>query len=489
MAGYQKESGVCTGRGFSVASPNGYLAKFYTWVTKAYVDGGPQWYIIDDFSTAGNTIFAYISVDATADTITVTGHGLSHGHEVRVSSTGTLPGGLSEGSTYYVIRVDANKIKMAWSYNDAMAGNAIDLTSQGTGIHTLLSYEKFIVISDTAAPLANDYNTAPNGGPPKIVKVGYRDAESGYVRATYFMAWNTTSKTGRGVFGGKRIVTYDDADFAYDFRGGEECMIISARTGTTWSVAMIDDWEGMLGLVEGVDKIGVLQSNAFAGNSAVLHLDTGEAANFTVNKHYYIMDFSGATSEDIMCDYFKVEARDLEADTITVSNIEASFKAGSIVGAYIHRWYLAGTHNYDYSLSNANISYHNSNLPYYSSTTAEACFNRQASGVNYCYGSVKPDWFGTTIDRLAPDDDNFYTVMRLIFVETRPANTYYESSEMNRAYGRPKNMYVTKQGSMAAALDGRTINGDNWLFIVDLSGMTGTGCDTATLFRDSTHTS
>ena len=35
-----------------------------------------------------------------------------------------------------------------------------------------------------------------------------------------------------GQIGRHRIATYDDADFIYDFRGGEECLIINAKLGT-----------------------------------------------------------------------------------------------------------------------------------------------------------------------------------------------------------------------------------------------------------------
>ena len=471
MAGYQKESGVCTGRGFSVASPNGYLAKFYTWVTKAYVDGGPQWYIIDDFSTAGNTIFAYISVDATADTITVTGHGLSHGHEVRVSSTGTVPGGLSAGSTYYVIRVDANKIKMASSYKQAMAGHAINLTSQGTGIHTLLSYEKFIVISDTAAPLANDYNTAPNGGPPKIIKVGYRDAEPGCVRVTYFMAWNTITHKGYGQWGAPyfSIGTYDDADFAYDFRGGEECMILQSRLGTSWYSQIVDDWEGMAGLVEDTSKIGILQNAAGGTGTRTLQLGTSEAANFTVNSYYYIMDFNGVTQ----LDYVKVTARDLVADTVTVENLSYNFATGSLIGAYIHRWYA------------------NQTIPYLSDPTPGYAFSSLSSYPDK--GKIIFDYLGHSISRLNPDDLGYYSVMRPVISEYgayRWWSGYDWYVHMNRSYGRPKNLYITRKGSMAAGLDGRTINGDNWLYFLGV-GTYGYNSDgeVAVLLRDSTHTS
>jgi len=61
------------------------------------------------------------------------------GDGVRVSSTTTLPGGLSAATTYYVIRgsIDSSrKFKLATSVANAYAGTAINITSAGSGTHT-----------------------------------------------------------------------------------------------------------------------------------------------------------------------------------------------------------------------------------------------------------------------------------------------------------------------------------------------------------------
>lgn len=65
------------------------------------------------------------------------------GTPVKFYTTGTVPGGLTADTTYYVIRIlgDDNSIKLAATYNDAMIGNNLLLSSNGTGQLTLaLSY-------------------------------------------------------------------------------------------------------------------------------------------------------------------------------------------------------------------------------------------------------------------------------------------------------------------------------------------------------------
>ena len=69
---------------------------------------------------------------------------LQRGDRVQVTTTGTLPTGLSLATNYYVIpyqRVAVEgvqaRIKLAASLSDALAGTAIDITSAGTGTHTI----------------------------------------------------------------------------------------------------------------------------------------------------------------------------------------------------------------------------------------------------------------------------------------------------------------------------------------------------------------
>jgi len=71
-------------------------------------------------------------VDVSADTLTIPSNGYPTGMVGELTTTGTLPTGLSTGTEYWVISVDSNTIQLAASYADALAGEAIDLEDQGT---------------------------------------------------------------------------------------------------------------------------------------------------------------------------------------------------------------------------------------------------------------------------------------------------------------------------------------------------------------------
>lgn len=70
-------------------------------------------------------------VDVADNEITIPSHGLTEGLKGQLTTTGTLPAGLSLATDYFVIVVDANTIQLATSLALAQAGTAVDITNQG----------------------------------------------------------------------------------------------------------------------------------------------------------------------------------------------------------------------------------------------------------------------------------------------------------------------------------------------------------------------
>lgn len=75
---------------------------------------------------------ATTAVNTTAETITYTAHTLTTGAAIVYDDGGsTAITGLTDGTTYYAIRVDADTFKVASSAENATAGTAINLTGTG----------------------------------------------------------------------------------------------------------------------------------------------------------------------------------------------------------------------------------------------------------------------------------------------------------------------------------------------------------------------
>ena len=103
------------------------------------------------------------AVNPASDEVTLLGHGLRTGDAVVYDNGGdTDIVGLTDGATYFVIRVNADTIKLATSAANALAATpiAIDLTADGSGAaHTLL-HPHNTDDNDTASNLLADINSA-----------------------------------------------------------------------------------------------------------------------------------------------------------------------------------------------------------------------------------------------------------------------------------------------------------------------------------------
>lgn len=115
---------------------------------------------VADKQTFANTILAaYVpattfdgatAVDPATDQITLTGHAYSTGEAIVYSNGGgTTIVGLTNGATYYIIKVDANTVKLATSKTNAIAGTAIDITADGVGAaHTVTAVSSAIFLEN-----------------------------------------------------------------------------------------------------------------------------------------------------------------------------------------------------------------------------------------------------------------------------------------------------------------------------------------------------
>ncbi len=88
---------------------------------------------------------------AATNICTATAHGFISFTAVTVSSSGTLPGGLTADTTYYVWPLDANTFYLATTTNNAALGSfgAVDITDTGSGTHTLTLKEGEQIFAST----------------------------------------------------------------------------------------------------------------------------------------------------------------------------------------------------------------------------------------------------------------------------------------------------------------------------------------------------
>lgn len=71
-----------------------------------------------------------------ADTVRIPAHLMTTGVKGQLTTTGGLPTGLSTATDYFTIPTAAGYMKFASSLANAIAGTAVTITGEGTGVHT-----------------------------------------------------------------------------------------------------------------------------------------------------------------------------------------------------------------------------------------------------------------------------------------------------------------------------------------------------------------
>jgi len=133
-----------------------------------------------------NTLSAFstFTADAGTDTLTHTNINLRPYTRVQVSTTTTLPAGLSAATDYYVIWVSDLTCKLATSYANAVSGTAINITDAGTGTHTVNTLLPRYTNGDGLKAIFWNTNATPLGAATPNLSLGYTNSEQTASRAT-----------------------------------------------------------------------------------------------------------------------------------------------------------------------------------------------------------------------------------------------------------------------------------------------------------------
>ncbi len=138
-------------------------------------------------NTLGRT--ATFTADAGTDIMTYTSttsipSNLLTGTRCRVSTTTTLPAGLAAATDYYLIKISDTTYKLASSYANAIAGISIDITTTGTGTHTLSwLLPRYTNGAGVQAIIFNSNATALGAATPNM-SLGYTNSAQATSRAT-----------------------------------------------------------------------------------------------------------------------------------------------------------------------------------------------------------------------------------------------------------------------------------------------------------------
>lgn len=134
-----------------------------------------------------NTLVAFsnFTADPSTDIITHTNINLLNLSTIQVSSTTTLPAGLSAATNYFVIKLTDTTCKLATTYANAVAATPIDITSAGTGTHTINTLlPRYTDGAGVQAMMWNTNATALGAATPNLSLASYTNSTATAAKTT-----------------------------------------------------------------------------------------------------------------------------------------------------------------------------------------------------------------------------------------------------------------------------------------------------------------
>ena len=454
-----------SGVGFQETHPEGYLHYLDYWLTLPSVSGGAGWYTIEDGSTSiVDTFDPSVAIIANpTNTITISLHGLFTGQKV-VLDTNT--GGFIKTQVYYVRAVDNSTIKLYLTLIDSLADtNAVALSVPGSSTVHLYSCP-YKVYSNVLSPVLNNNTT-------KFVEIWWpynidnTAGVYGVPRCFAHLWWDTTNHIPRGNWsrGGTVLIVsgMPTTGTAY-FSGDSNWFLIGSSYGGNGACFAIDDWTYNTAGYEAPSKIGIVANTPAAGRDVTIILGTGQAANFTPGKYYYIYDFDGHSQvEYVLC-----KTSDNNT-TIVVDFLTYSYPVGAVIGSYPHRFctLCGASNNPPYILGNSASCMQ---VPYYSvyprtvsSTPCERIFHNQTGWIrSVCRSNVD-----ILLDTLSKLDNEKLLVQRHVFSECADGLNSTMATGA-KVIGTPDHIYVCNGLPLTRLVDTVLVNGVNYLYFGDV---------------------
>lgn len=134
-----------------------------------------------------NTLSAFstFTTDFTTDILTYSGY-LDPYTKLQVSTTTTLPAGLSAATNYWTVPIAGSDVtcKLATSYANAVAGITIDIITDGVGVHTINTLLPRYTSGAGVQAIIINSNATPLGAGTPTLSLGYTNSESTATRAT-----------------------------------------------------------------------------------------------------------------------------------------------------------------------------------------------------------------------------------------------------------------------------------------------------------------
>jgi hypothetical protein len=263
---------------------------------------GIGWTYIDGAITPST--FSYTNVDTTNNWCTVSGHGYVSGTPVQIKTTGTAPGGLAVLTQYYVVNPATDTFKLATTYN----GSAIDITTQGTGNHTIAeSYRIYSSNGESGTKIA------------ERIQISFW-ASATTIKTRSMVSWNTSTKSaiGSSYTSGDGSITTNETGFYLFIYGNKDMVYFWTKIVASYTLLMFGHLKTYFPLVTPLTVSGT------AGSAVTITVSGTNG--FTYGDSYQILGASDEGRDTV------VVSSVTNSTQMVIATLPRNYSVGSLIG-------------------------------------------------------------------------------------------------------------------------------------------------------------
>lgn len=246
---------------------------------------------------------SYTEVSIANDTFTFTSHGLVDWTPIQITSTGNAPGGTAKLALYYITQATTDTFKLA----STVGGDAINISSQGTGTHTI----------------ANAYRIYKSNGAnaDKIyerVKISYWESTT-VVKFSVCYKYDFVFKTTEAGYATSYDLTVSNTANYLWIHGNKNFVHITLKISSTYTRLAF-------GHLKSFNTLSTTLTQAVtAGSGVTLHVDS--TSGFEVGYYYHILGANMEGQERVAV------ASITDSTSLTITTLVNNFSSGSIIAS------------------------------------------------------------------------------------------------------------------------------------------------------------
>jgi len=238
-------------------------------------------------------------VDTVNETITIVSHSFVNGQHIQYYTAGTVIGGLTSLTRYFIVNVSGNTFKLSTT----QGGGAVNLTNQGVGTHYFR--EGYRIYS----------SDGEDSKPTQYVEINRSTALNIIPSAWYY--WNSTTHAGLGRNTSPAYLPTLESAFYIWVYGNKNFVNIVSKTGSIWA-GVLFGWATKFWDIQ-----TTLTAGASSGSNVVISV--ASTTGFVAGKTYQIFGVAGEGRDSVI-----VNA--IGAGTLTITTLLRNYATGAIIG-------------------------------------------------------------------------------------------------------------------------------------------------------------